>query len=590
MEKYNRLAIAFVLLLTLSISAYSITQPHMLSMNSYSELLATKNILQGNASGARPLHQLTAFIYGISNSSGSFNSVLLMNIAKVLVVIFSVLSALALYFMLKQILSEIAAIGGAVLLASSQSFMIRMSSGVYSSDSLGMCALILGCSAFFLFYNKKNYLFLLLSLLLLGLSSVSWNAGPVMVGGVALSLLIQLIYQCRGKLDKMLAYGVVGAFAIFMLSYLAFPQQSIFKDMKWDNLQIHILNVPLVIVGIVAFAAWVIGRHKCRAGFELFIASFFVFSVIVGVYDVFSPAFGVAIFSAFALEEMIGLKDERLAIAIFAIALFFTSFEFSHSLLSTEQALLASFLAAATTVFIASLYRERRITAYLVFSIVLFSLFSSIGAAALLSMQKMDSITSGVDETTNWVGESLPQNAEIWAYRISPMVEFNTGRKGYLNDTEFARFMLSNDSVDVLKGKNITHVIIDVSLFDDIETLKALANNSKVRIDSFRFFRYETDQQGSIYAAFVSRDGRFAFAQADPTSGNLLEGNVVIAGGDSRRVVPLSKFLVAGRNRLVYPQDNYRVNIFMMFFEDISGLKNVHTSEEGDIKVYEVAK
>jgi len=589
MENYDRLAVAFILLLTLSISAYSITQPHMLNMNSYSELLTAKGILQGNASGAKPLHQLTAFIYGMFSSGGSVDQVLLVNIAKALVVIFSVISALALYFMLKQMLSEVAAIGGAVLLASSQAFMVRMSAGIYSSDSLGMCALVLACSAFFLFYNKKNYLFLLVSVLLFGLSSVSWNAGPVMVGGVALSLLVQLVYQCRKEWDKMLANGVIAVFAVFILSYLAFPQQSIFKEQSWGNLQIHILNVPLVIVGIVAFAAWLIGRHKCKAGFGCFIASFFIFSAIIGLYDVFLPSLGVAIFSAFALEEIVGLKDERLAIAVFAIALFFTSFEFSQGFLSMEQSLLASFLVAATSVFIASLYRERRVTSYLAFSIVFFSLFSSIGAAALLSMQKVDGVSSGVDESMRWMGGNLPQNAEIWAYRIPPMVEFTMGRKGYVNDTEFARFMLSNDSAGVLKSMNVTHIIVDASLFDNIERLKVLANNSKVRIDSFRFFRYELDEQKNVYAVFVTSDGRLAFAQADPTSGNLIEGNVIIAGGESRRVVPLSRFLTAGRNRLVYPQDNYKVNLFMMFFEDVNGLKQVYASDDGDIKVYEVS-
>ena len=584
MENYNRLVIAFILLLALSISAYSITQPHMLNMNSYSELLLAKN-----SAGTRPLYQLTAFIYGMfSSGAGSFDTALFMNIAKVLVVILSVLSALALYFMLREMLSEIAAIGGAVLLVSSQAFMIRMSAGVYSSDSLGMCALILACSTFFLFYKKRNYFFLPISALLFALSLMSWNAGPVIVGAVALSLLVQLAYQCRKKWDDALAHGVVVVFAAFIVSYLAFPQQNIFKNPDLGNLQIHVLNAPLILVGIAALAAGLLRRHKCRAGFEFFVATLFAFSVVVGIYDIFPSSFGIVVFSAFALEELAGLKDERLAIAIFAIVLFFTSFEFGQGFLSLEQSLLAAFLVAATSVFIASLYGERRITTYIAFSVILFSLFSSVGAAALLSLQKVDSIGSGVDETVNWVGDSLPENASIWSFRISPMVEFMTGRRGYLNDSEFARFMLSNESPDVLKGMNVTHVIIDASIFDDMNGLKELANNSRVRIDSFRLFRYEMDQNNNVYAVFVSSDGKLVFAPADPATGNLIDGNVIIAAGEQRRTVPLRELLLAGRYRLVYPQDNYQVNLFMMFFEDVNGLKQVYTSDDGNIKVYEV--
>jgi hypothetical protein len=64
---------------------------------------------------------------------------------------------------------------------------------------------------------------------------------------------------------------------------------------------------------------------------------------------------------------------------------------------------------------------------------------------------------------------------------------------------------------------------------------------------------------------------------------------VIISTIEGSRAVPFKKFLRLGEYRLVYPQDNYRVNLFTMFFEEVSGLKPVYISENGEIKIYEVA-
>ena len=588
MENREKLIVAIILLLAFSTSAYSITQHHLLDMDSYSELLLAKNALGGKLSTARPfLYQLTIFLYQISSSGEKFDAALLLSIAKILPVVFSLVCAVSFYFMLKHMLSDIAAFGGAVLLASSQAFLLRMSSGIYSTGALGMCAFTLACAAFFLFYSKRNYLLLIVSFILFGISAMSWNAAWVMIGGILLSLFIQLVYQCRKRWDAVLAHGVIAVFIVFLLTYFIAPRESIFKEMKAANLEVYLLNLPLIIIGAAAFVARIAGRHKCRGKFEFFITSFFIFSIILSLFEIFPSSLGVALFSAFALNELVGVRDEKLALALFSGMLLFSSFEFSQTFLSLSQAALASLLIAATSIFIASLYREKKIATYIALSAMALSLFSSVGFAALTSSQRRDVIGAGVDEMLEWAGKSLPDDANVWAFRISPLVEFTAGRRSYANDTEFARFMLSNESAGSLRGNNITHVIIDAALFDSMETLKTLANNTKVRIDSFRFFSYGRDSEGNAYAVFASRDGKVAWAQADP-SGSLVEGNVVIVTSEGRWVVPLKKFLRLGSSRLIYPQDNYRVNLFTMFFEDVNGLRLVHTSEDEEIKVFEV--
>jgi hypothetical protein len=542
MENEEKLIIAFILLLSISVSGYSITKKHLLDMNSYSEVLLAKNAAEGKSSGTNMLQQLTGLIYAaLSSGQENFNGALLVDIAKILPVIFSAICALSFYFMLKQMFSNIAALGGAILLVSSRAFLLGMSSGLYYVDSLGMCAFILACSLFFLFYNKKNYLLLLASVILLIISAMNWTV----------------------------------------------PQGDILKEMNLANWVVHILNLPLMIVGIVAFVAMLAGRHKCKSSFGFFAASIFVLSMLLSLFDIFPSSFGVALFSAFALDELLAVKDQKLALAMFSVVLFFVSFEFSQTFLSLEQSVLASLLVAATSVFIASLYMERRIVAYITFSVMALLLFSSVSVAALTASQYVDRVGSNTDSMLEWANEDLPDNASIWAFGISPLIEFTTGRRSYANDTEFARFMLSNESVAGLREKNITNIVIDASLFDSIEALKIIANNTKVRIDSFRFFNYGT-AAGNLYAVFVSRDGKAAWVPADPASGGLIDGDVIIIAGEGSRVVPLKKFLIIGNSRIIYPQDNYRVNLFVMFFEDVAGLKRVYTSENEDMKVYEV--
>ena len=592
MENSEKLVIAFIILLAISISAYPITQKHLLNIDSYSELLLARNAVEGKLSSTRPLfYQLTAFLYRIfSPADGKFDEALLINIAKVLPVIFAVVCALSFYLILRCMLPQTAAMGGAALLVSSQAFLLKMGSGIYSRDSLGMCAFVLACSCFFLFYRKKNYLLLLASVLLFGISAFSWNAGWVMGGAILLSLIAQLACEWRGKQDVMLAHGVIALLITFVLLYFLTPQENIFNDMKTANLQIHLISLPLIAAGVVAFAAHLAGKHKCKVKFEVFIVSMLVISVIISLFDLFPSSFGVALFSAFALNELLGVRDEKLALILLAGTLLFVSFEFSQNFLELNQAVVVSFLIAATSVFIASMYRERRISTYIAFSVAALLLFSSISTAALTVSQRIDRTGAGFDEMAVWVGENLPENATIWSFRISPVIEFTTGRGAYVNDTEFARFMLSNQSATSLGGKGITHILVDASLFDSIEVLKTFANNSKVRIDSFRLAGYRVDAENNVYAAFISGDGRtWAFAPVDPMSGSLLDGNVIISTIEGSRAVPFKKFLRLGEYRLVYPQDNYRVNLFTMFFEEVSGLKPVYISENGEIKIYEVA-
>lgn len=592
MDNNERLALAFIIVLTFSLSAYGVFNAHLLSLDSYSELLLAKNAAGGSLSSSTPvLYQLTAFVYQTLNSgSTDFNADLMLSIAKVLPIIFALVCVVSFYFMLRSMFSEIAAAGGAILLASSQAFVMRMNSGVYYTDALGMCMFTLACSAFFLFYSRKNYLFLLASAALFLISGMSWDAGWVMIGVALLSLLAQLVYGWRKKFDEFLAHGVAVVLVTFLSVYFIVPQGNFFSNMTTANLYVYLFDAPFAIIGAVAFLSWIIGKHRRRSEFGVFAAFVFALSVAVLLFHFFPAVFGIALFSAFAINELLELKNERLALILFAGALFFVSFLFSINFLEWEQSLLASAGVAASSLFIASLYREKRVVVYITFSVMALFLFSSVSAAMISVSQRTDIVGSGADDMMSWAAENLPGDANLWAYRVSPIVEFTTGRGSYSNDTEFARFILSNESTVFLKERNVTHILVDISLFDNLEALKTIANNTRVRIDSFRLVRYGTDA-GNLYGIFVTRDGKFAVVQIDPISNNPIEGNVrVISQDSSMRMIPLQKFLMVGSDRLIYPQDNYKVNLFMMFFEEVDGLKQAYVSEDGNIKVYEVVK
>ncbi|NYZ79241.1 glycosyltransferase family 39 protein [Candidatus Micrarchaeota archaeon] len=590
MKNEEKLALAFILLLSFSLSAYSVTSLHMRNINSYSELLLAKDAVAGKLSSPTPLlYQLTAFVYSILNSgSTGFNAELMLTIAKILPIIFSLLCVALFYFMLRSMFSEIAAVGGTVLLVSSLPFIMAMGSGFYTADALGMCLFTAACSAFFLFHKSRNYLLLLASALLFFMSGMSWETGWVMIGVVLLSLLAQLAYSWGKKFDEPLAHGAAAVLVTFLLAYFIFPQGNVFSDMKTTNLLAYTSSIPLAVVGIFAFISWLIGKHRRRSEFGVFAASFFILSVVVLLFHYFPAALGIALFSAFAINELLELKNENLALMLFAGTLFFVSFLFSVNFLDTNQSIIASAGVALTSVFIASLYRERRIVVYITFSVIALFLFSSLIAAMISASQRQDIVGSGADEVISWTADNLPDNATVWAFRVSPLLEFTTGRRGYSNDTEFARFILSNDSAAFLKSRNVTHMLVDTSLFDSIGTLKVLANNTRVRIASFIFYGRGMSG-GSLYGIFVSADGEVAYVQLDPITSNPVAGSVrVVTKEGNMRVVPIENFLSAGSGRLVYPQDNYKVNLFNLFFGQVGGLKQVYASSGGDIKIYEV--
>ncbi len=593
MENDEKLTLAFILVLSFSVLAYSMMNPHLLDMESYSQLLLAKDAVEGKLSSPTPvLYQLTAFIYQIlSSGSTEFNANLMLSIAKALPIIFSLLSIASFYFMLKSMFSDIAAAGGAILLASSQPFIFIMGSGTYYADALGMCLFTLACSAFFMFYSRRNYLFLLASAVLFLISGMSWQVGFIMIGVFLLSLLAQLLYSWRRKFDEALAHGVVATLTTFLLVYFTVPQENVFGSMKTTNFVAYFLGAPLALVGAFAFLSWIAGKHRRRSEFGVFAAFIFILSLPVVPFNYFPAAFGIALFSAFAINELLELKNEYLALALFAGTLFFVSFLFSVNFLETTQSLIASAGVALTSVFIASLYRERRVVAYIAFSVMALFLFSSVSAAMISVSQRQDITGTGADELMNWTADNLPENATLWAFGVSPMLEFTTGRRSYSNDTEFARFILSNESTEFLKERNVTHLVVDSSLFDNIEVLKAAANNTRVRIESFRFYGSAKDNNGNLYAIFVAGDGAVAYMQIDPLSGNPVQGNVrVVTRDGSARLVSLKNFLMLGSGRLVYPQDNYKVNLFKLFFEQVDGLKLVYNSDSGEIKVYEAVK
>jgi len=592
MKDEEKLTLAFIILLTFSLSAYGAMNAHLLSLDSYAELLLAKNAVEGKLSSPTPvLYMLTAGVYQtLSSGSTEFNANLMLNIAKVLPIIFSLVCIASFYFMLRSMFSEIAAVGGAVLLASSQPFVIIMGSGSYYADALGMCLLTMACFAFFMFYSRKNYLFLLASAVIFLISVMSWEMGWVMIGVILLSLLAQLVYGRSKKFDELLAHGVAAIFITFLLAYFISPHGNLLGEMKTANLSMYIFSAPFAIVGIFAFISWVIEKHKRRSEFGVFAASVFVLSVIILLFHYFPAAFGIALFSAFAINELLELRNEKLALLLFAGTFFFVSFLFAVNFLDMTQSIIASVGIALTSVFVAALYRERRIVAYITFSVMALFLFSSVSAAIISASQRQDVVGSEADEVISWSVDNLPDDASLWAFRVSPLLEFTTGRKSYSNDTEFARFILSNESAEFLKERNVTHLLVDTSLFDNIETLKTLANNTRVRIESFRYWQKATDGS-NLYGIFLSGEGNILYVQIDPFSDAPVSGNArLITRENNMRLIPITNFLMLGSGRLIYPEDNYKVNLFMLFFGQVNGMKPVYTTEEGGIKLYEVMK
>jgi len=253
-------------------------------------------------------------------------------------------------------------------------------------------------------------------------------------------------------------------------------------------------------------------------------------------------------------------------------------------------------LIAAISAFVVLLYRERGPSKFIVIFILATILFSSFGYSFLNVSSRRSQINDEFVEALSWVKENTDENANVASFGRRELVEFIADRKSQNIDAELARYLLTNSSTDTLIARNVTYVVLYADLFDQIDSIRLVANLSKIRIDSFILEGLQVDESGNIYAVFNSSSGKLAFAPLDSKTGAFLDADVLIAYEGNVVPVPFRKFVIINDNRgqiyrLIYPQlDSYEVNLFKAFFSSVNGLRKVYPEKGGSTLVYEVAR
>jgi|GEM_PF-3165180 len=603
MDRDDAIAITFLALLAISLSAYLINTPNLMDLESYKNALLAKDAIDGKLNASK-----SVYYYFISLSymfasqllgKSKVDSELLVTTVKVSQVLLSIIMTVSLYSLLRNFFTKITSFVSSVLILSSPAFISNGIAPTASPEFFGMAVFLLGVAIFFYSNKVRFYPYALIGGIFIGLSILSWKAGIVVFASLIASILIQIFQKYRAaKADFFLTYSsilILGVGILFTLSTT--------YEFEFLNLSINefLANYPLFIPLIALFAVLLLldlsGIHKYRGEFKYFIFSFSLLSIILSLFNNFSFLPGLAIASSFSIEEIKKLeRNFKATLAIFTVFMLLASFVLFNNFLNTTQTIVISVLIAAISAFVVLLYRERGPSKFIVIFILATILFSSFGYSFLNVSSRRSQINDEFVEALSWVKENTDENANVASFGRRELVEFIADRKSQNIDAELARYLLTNSSTDTLIARNVTYVVLYADLFDQIDSIRLVANLSKVRIDSFILEGLQVDESGNIYAVFNSSSGKLAFAPLDSKTGAFLDADVLIAYEGNVVPVPFRKFVIINDNRgqiyrLIYPQlDSYEVNLFKAFFSSVNGLRKVYPEKGGSTLVYEVAR
>jgi hypothetical protein len=601
MDREDILVIALLSLLAISLSAYLVNMPNLVDLGSYKNALLAIDAVNGKLSTGKPLYYYSvSLLYAaasqFSAKSGSSNE-LLISAIKLLQITSSFMMTVSLYFLLRNFFKKVTSFICSVLILSSPILLSNGIAPLASPELFGMSIFVAGLAILVHSNRIKFYPYALIGSIFIGLSILSWNAGAVVFASLMLSVLVQIIYDYRNAranpflINSFILSLLVGSLFLFSTSY-GFA----FSNLRIDEfLASYQMLLPLIFLFAVFLFMDLLGRHKHESKLKYFLLSFSILCILLSFFDPFAFLPGLAIASSFSIEEIQKLeKNFNAVLAIFSFLILFASFALFNNFLSQAQSIVISLVIMLISAAVVLLYREANPSKFIVVFILAVILFSSLSYSFLYMANTRGLINRDFIVALNWIKDNTNEKAVVASFGERELIKFTTMRESPDVDAELAYFLLTNSSTDVLTGRNITHLILYADLFDNLEMLRAKANVSRIRLDSFILNGFESDQSGNIYAVFNSSSSKLAFVPIDPRTGIFLDADVMLFYEGNADQVPFRKFMVVDDARgqiyrLIYPQlDSYNINLFKAFFSKVDGLKRVYPEKGGNIIVYEV--
>lgn len=599
MDKAGIFAIALAGLVALSVALLSSGMAHFITGDSYSHALKVEKIAKGEAvADATLFHYFAAFMYSraaaFSGGEG-FDVGLLVAVLRFLPGLLALVAGVAAYFMLEGISGKEAAAACALLAVTSIAFVSSFMSNIVAPETLGFALFLCGAAFFLQALARKDWR-LGLGAVLMGAAFLAWNGMVLAYAALALGAVAQAAGELRGGKGR--ERIIAPALAILLpLPFLAFANLAGLPG-NFDAAGAfsgHFLLLPLLLLALLLAAVKAWGRLGFGENDALVFGAF-IGSLAIAGYSALAALPGLIIAACFALRAIPEIsKDRMVGIAVLGAAAAFAFLILLLGALGQVPALFFAIFAGAAAGFFASMYGGKRLAEYAQISVAIMLLLVSLSSAAIRTHYQADTMSPEMDAALAWVGENTAADAKLAAAGNPSVFAFIAQREAE-NDTAFvAGWLLGNSSASGLRERGIGYLVLDAGAFDDLEGLKNASGKTEVRIDSYLFARFIRDEQGNVYAAFYSQNGKVAYIPADEATWSLLpdaDALLFDAGGNMRKV-PVAKFVLLRNSegsvvRAIYPYENYNVNLFNAYFGSVEGLSKAYPQGEGEARVFRV--
>lgn len=600
MEREEIFAALVVGLLALSVALLSLGVGNFLTGESYSNALRIEAIAKGEpAANAGIFHQFAAFAYARAaafSGAQEFDVGLLVLVLKLIPGLAALAAGIGAYFMLRGIFGREVAAAGAILLACSLSLVPWGISGIVMPEPFGLALFVCGAAFALQAVGKGDWRYAP-GAVLMGVAFLAWNGALLAYAAFAAGLVAQAAYnEARKGRDA----GFLRAAAISVALPLLFIPLASLSGLPGEfsaavALKEHFLIFPLLLLALLLaiIKAW--GRLGVEE-WDALALGMFAGSLAVAGFSPLAALPGFAVAACVALRELPRIaRGKNAAALVFGAAAAFAAMIFLLGMMDPAAAVLFAVLAGVAGGFIASMYSGARLGEYAQVTVAAVLLLTSVSAAVMLAHYQPEPVNAETGAALAWVKANAEPGAKIAGAGSADAFAFISQREAE-NDTDFvARWLLSNASASELGARGIGYLVLDAGAFDGIEDLKNRSGRSDVKIDSYLFMGFQRDPEtGATYAAFYSYSGRFAYLPVESNGVFIQEGDaIIIESGGAARKVPVARFVALkdadGRvARLIYPIENYNVNLFSAYFGSVSGLAKAYPEGDGVARVFRV--
>jgi len=598
MNEMHKEVLAFVFVMVFAVSMFLIVPRQYPHVATYKFALETEKAIR-EGGGTEPFYMFARFAYSALGGAGGagFNGEVFGNVVMYLPVFFGLVSSAAFYIALRTRLGPEMSIVGALLLASSPSFLINSSAGVYTPEMMSIAIFSVSLALFLvgdvLTERYASFVLAVAAGILLGANLAVSEAGVFLAVTLLSSAAVQLIYYIREGEYKNYAIR----FVLLLVCTAPFLQYAKMNGLETQlgaetAISSFALMLPLItLFAVVAIADLVKDTKK----YELFFLAMALGSAGVALYDPVASGPGIALGAAFGAMAAKEHRNDRWLVFLFTVLVgTFVVFPFITNFMPAGRALaLSGFIGVAISGGFL-LYESEALRKNLAFGGISLLLVVSILSGLVVAQRDYSGVDDRVGSALVWAGTNLPKDAVVGAIGPKGMTEYLAQRKGCDCEGTLARFLLSGSNTTELKDAGASYIIVDEAYFDELDRVAVVANVSRAGIDTYFFAGYYVDQtKQRVYGYMTSRTGDTMQVPVDSNlapSGEdvFVEGSGSISFSRIRRFYGETGAFRAG-SKVVLLRSGERNNLFDIYFETPRGLELVYPNETSSVRIYRVS-